>query len=165
MKSIGAEYVENIVIEELEKRILSKESIEKIAEKIYAFAQSQYSTIKNDIQTLKKELSEIQQQIDNIVDAVAKGLFHPSFKEKMDHLEQRKETLLRRLHEAEFQAQINSPTIDTIKAYLLKDADIKNKNLDEQKRIIQAYVRKVIVHENELEIYFIVDLNGGGEGI
>lgn len=161
-KSISCAYAHESVIADLEKKIFSEQAAKKLARKIYDYAQSQSSEIQNDIQKLKKELSEVQSRIDNIVEAVAKGLFHPSFKEKMDHLEQRKETLLRRLHEAEFQAQINSPTIDTIKAYLLKDADIKNKNLDEQKRIIQAYVRKVIVHENELEIYFIVDLNGGG---
>lgn len=165
MKAINAKVAENTVIEELEKRILSKEGVEEIAAKIHAFAQSQYSTIKEDIQTFKKELSEVQQQIDNIVDAVAKGLFHPSFKEKMDYLEQRKETILRRLHEAELQAQINSPTIDEIKAYILKDVGVKYKDPDEQKRIIQTYVRKVIVYEDHIDVHFIVDLSGGAEGI
>lgn len=164
MRSVNARFVENKVIEELEKQLFNEESVQKIAEKIYAFAQSQYNTIKNDIQSLNRELATIQQQIDNIVDAVAKGLYHPSFKEKMDQLEQQKAVVLRRLKEAEFQAQINSPSIEEIKSYILKDADIKNRDLDEQKRIIQTYIRKIVVYENEIEIQFIVDLNGGADG-
>lgn len=163
MKSVSAKIIEAIVIDELEKKILSKKAVEKLAQKIYEYAQSQSSSIKNDIQILKKELSETQHQIDNIVEAVAKGLFHPSFKEKMDALEKQKETIQRRLFEAELQAQINSPSIDSIKAYIMKDADIKNKSPEEQKRIIQAYTKKVIIHEKHIDIFLIVDLNGGGE--
>ena len=162
-KSVNCLSVENIVIEEIEKNILSEQSAEELSKKIYAFAQSQSAAIKTDIQNLKKELSEVQWQIDNIVEAVANGLFHPSFKDKMDILEKQKETVMRRLNEAEFQAQLNSPTADAIKGYILKDADIKNKSPEEQKRIIQTYVQKVVVHEESVEIYFIVDLNGGGE--
>jgi site-specific DNA recombinase len=39
------------------------------------------------------------------------------------------------------------PTEEMIRKYLQKDADIKNKSPEEQKRIIQAYVKKVIVYE------------------
>ncbi|MGI6125242.1 MAG: hypothetical protein ACOYIG_13895 [Acetivibrionales bacterium] len=51
-----------------------------------------------------------------------------------------------------------------IRKYLQKDADIKNKSPDEQKRIIQAYVKKVIVYDNTIDIVKIMDLNGGGGG-
>lgn len=51
-----------------------------------------------------------------------------------------------------------------IRKYLQKDADIKNKSPEEQKRIIQAHVKKVIVYEKTIDINKIVDLNGGGGG-
>jgi hypothetical protein len=51
-----------------------------------------------------------------------------------------------------------------IRKYLQKDADIKNKSPEEQKRIIQAYVKKVIVYENTIDINKIVDLTGGADG-
>ncbi len=69
-----------------------------------------------------------------------------------------------RYGEARFQSQINTPTIDMIKDYILKDAGIKNKSPNEQKRIIQAYVKKVTFPDNELKILLIVDIDGGGEG-
>jgi site-specific DNA recombinase len=163
MKAVGAEYVESIVIDELAKSIFAPDAIEQLAQKIYQFANSQSSTIHDDIKTLKKELTDIQSQIDNIVDAVANGLFHSSFKEKMDTLEAQKETISRRLNEAELQAQINSPTVDMIKAYIAKDSDIKNKSPKELQRIIQTYIKKVTVYDDYIDIEFIVDLSGGGE--
>lgn len=56
------------------------------------------------------------------------------------------------LEEAKLQAQIHTPTEEMIRRYLQKDADIKNKSPEEQKRIIQAYVKKVIVYENTIDI-------------
>ena len=50
-----------------------------------------------------------------------------------------------------------------IRTYLQKDAGIKQKKPDEQKRIIQAYIKEVIIYETTMEINTIVTLNGGGE--
>ncbi len=165
MKSVAAQYIENLVIEELEKKIFTPEAMDKLANKIYEYARKQNSEIQKDIKHFDRELQSTQKEIDNIVDAVAKGLFHISFKERMDLLENRKCELVRKLNEAKLQAEINSPTIDMIKKYIMKDAEIKNKRPEDQKRIIQAYVQKVIVFDDRTEINMIVDLNGGDRGI
>ena len=65
------------------------------------------------------------------------------------------------LEEAELQLRRNSPNIDMIKKYLAKE----NKSPKEQKRIIQDFVKKVIVYDDNVKINFIVDLDGGGGGI
>ena len=49
-----------------------------------------------------------------------------------------------------------------IKAYISKDSNLKNKTLEEQKSIIQAYVKKIIVFPDTIEIENIVDLSGCG---
>lgn len=41
--------------------------------------------------------------------------------------------------------------------------NIKNKSLEDQKRIIQTYVQNVIVYEDTIDIHLIVDMYGGGE--
>ena len=110
------------------------------------------------------QFAGVQTQINNIVNAIANGMFHPSMKEKMDELEAKKANLSIKLEEAKLQSQMHTPTEEMIRRYLQKDADIKNKSPEEQKRIIQAYVKKVIVYENTIDIDKIVDLAGGGEG-
>lgn len=160
LKSINKNYIENMVIDELEKEMFSSNAIEKLSQKIYEYANSQQSEIKSDIKMFEKELKEIQFQIDNIVNAIANGMFHESMKEKMDSLEKRKSELNFYLNEARLQAEINSPSVENIKKYLERNSNIKNKSLDEQKKITQTYVKKITVNDDSIEVSFIVDLNG-----
>ncbi len=90
-------------------------------------------------------------------------MFHPSIKEKMDELETKEANLLLKLEEAKLQAKTHAPTEDMIRKYLQKDADIRNKSPEEQKRIIRDYVNKIIVYEDKIEIDKIVTFDGGGD--
>ena len=164
MKAINKNYVENIVIEHLEKNVFSSEAIEKMVVKISEYAASQIKEINRDIKAFTDQLAGIQTEINNIVNAIAAGMFHAAMKEKMDELESKKANLTIKLEEAKLQAQTHTPTEEMIRKYLQKDADIKNKSPEEQKRIIQAYVKKVIVYENTIDIDTIVTFAGGGEG-
>jgi site-specific DNA recombinase len=164
MKSIGKDFAENAVIEHLEKHLFSPGAINKLVDKIAKYAASQNRKISRDIKAFTDQLSGVQTEINNIVNAIAAGMFHPSMKEKMNQLESKKASLTIKLKEAKLQAQIHTPTEEMIRRYLKKDADIKNKSPEEQKRIIQAHVKKVIVYEKTIDINKIVDLNGGGGG-
>lgn len=162
-KSINKEYIENIVIDELEKQVFTPEAINKLVVRISEYAKSQANEINRDIKLFTNQLAGVQTEINNIVNAIAAGMFHPSMKEKMDALEAKKLDLTKKLEEAKLQAEIHSPSEEMIRKYLAKDANIKEKSPDEQKRIIQAHVQKIIVYENEIEIYQILNIAGGGE--
>jgi len=164
MKAINKNYVENIVIEHLEKNVFSPEAIERMVIKISEYAASQSKEINRDIKVFTDQLAGVQTEINNIVNAIAAGMFHPSMKEKMDGLEAKKVNLTIKLEEAKLQAQMHAPTEDMIRKYLQKDADIKNKSPEEQKRIIQAYIKKVIVYDDKVDIDTIVTFDGGGGG-
>jgi len=164
MKAINKNYVEGLVIDHLEKNIFSPKAIERLVAKISEYAASQNAEISRDIKVFTDQLAGVQTQINNIVNAIAAGMFHPSMKEKMDEIEAKKVNLTIKLEEAKLQAQMHAPTEDMIRKYLQKDADIKNKSPEEQKRIIQAYVKKVIVYDDKVDIDTIVTFDGGGEG-
>lgn len=51
-----------------------------------------------------------------------------------------------------------------IRNYLEKDSDIKNKSLDDQKRIIKTFVSKVTVYDSDIDINTIVTFMSGGGG-
>lgn len=110
------------------------------------------------------QFAGVQTQINNIVNAIANGMFHPSMKEKIDELEAKKANLSIKLEEAKLQSQMHTPTEEMIRRYLQKDADIKNKSPEEQKRIIQSYIHKIIVYDNRIDIDKIVTFAGGDEG-
>jgi site-specific DNA recombinase len=100
----------------------------------------------------------------NIVDSVANGFIHPSFKNKMDELELKKTSLQEVIFDEKIKRSKNCPSLDEIETVLRKNKDLKQKSLDEQKKVIQTYVRKVLVFDDTIEIKYIVDVdtNGGG---
>lgn len=157
-KSINKEYVENLVINELEEKVLSPKAIDNLVIAITEYAKSQSNEIHKDIKVFQEQLMGIETQINNIVEAIASGMFHPSMKEKMDVLETQKANIMQKLEEAKSQAEIHSLSAETIRKYLEKDMGIKTKSLDEQKRIIQTYVQKVVVYEDYIEVYRILNI-------
>jgi site-specific DNA recombinase len=165
MKTISKKYVENIVIEHLERNIFSPEAIDRLVVKISEYAASQSKEINRDIKVFTDQLSGVQTEINNIVNAIAAGMFHPSMKEKMDELEAKKANLTIKLEKAKLQAQTHSPTEEMIRKYLQKDAGIKDKSPEEQKRIIQTYVKRIIVYDEKIDIDTIVTFDGGDKGI
>lgn len=164
MKAVGKDLVERIVIKQLEKGIFSEKAILKLSEKLAEHALHMTKQISKNIHDYNSELRGIERQIENLLNAIANGMFHQSMKEKLDLLESQKNTLIVRIEEAKIQMSINSPSKESIRAYLEKDADIKNKSPEDQKRIIQTYVKKVVVHDDRIDTDTIVNLTGGGEG-
>ncbi|OHW62206.1 hypothetical protein EUAN_12750 [Andreesenia angusta] len=164
MKSVGKEYIEALVIDQLVEDVFSPSAIENIVNHVSEYAETQSSEISKDIALIEKELSSVSAEIDNIVNAIASGMFHTSMKEKMDSLEQKKSGLSLRLAEAKLQLDIHLPTEAMIRGYLEKDTDIKNKSLNDQKKIIQTYVNRIIVCDNDITVDTIVTFAGGGGG-
>ena len=71
--------------------------------------------------------------------------------------------MLIRTEEERRQAEINSPSRDFIRSYLEQDSDIKNKSQEDRNRIIQTFVVKIIVYNDRIDTYTIVDFDGGGK--
>ncbi|OPX41890.1 hypothetical protein CLHUN_42340 [Ruminiclostridium hungatei] len=160
MKSIEKNFIENLVINQLLNDIFAPDAMDRIADRLAEHARLRSGEISKNIRDFENELSGVQTQINNTVNAIANGMFHLSMKEKMDNLEARKTALTVRIVEAKRQAQINSPSREFIRSYLQQDADIKNKSPEDQKRIIQTYVVKVVVYNDRIDTHTIVDFDG-----
>ena len=163
MKAISRDFIEGKVIEHLEKNIFDPKAIDKVVYKILEYTKGQSQEIDKDLKNFNAQLTGIETEINNIVNAIAAGMFHPSMKEKMDVLEERKAALTIKIEGAKLQNDMHSPSKEMIKDYILKDKDIKNKSIEEQKRILNAYVQKVTIFENTIDIDTIVTFDGGGE--
>lgn len=163
MKDIEKDFVERKVIEYLKEKVFSPNAIDELVARIARYVESKSKEITKDVKVLADQLTGVQTEINNIVNAIAAGMFHTSMKEKMDELEAKKASLTIKLEEAKLQAQMVLPTNYMIRQFLQINTDIDNKELEEQKRIIQAYIKSVIVYDDRIDINTVVDLNGGGE--
>ena len=164
MKSIRKEYVESAVLEEMEANIFSESGLDTLAKRVYKYALTANEDYDRELEALEKEKEATQKQINNIIDAVASGLKHHSFQNKMDELEDKLTNITSHIFEVKAKAEISLPSVETIKKYLERDKYIKNKNPDEQKRIIRTFVKSVNVNTDFIEVTLIVDFDGGGGG-
>lgn len=156
-KEIRREYLENYILAELHRLVLNDEAIPKLAQKLQEYQSLKKS--QNDVETtaIKAKLHDINVQIGNIVNAIAGGFMQGSFKEKMSALEEEKALLETRLREVE----ISSPTTKIDEAMLKQmigmfQQFVREKNVPECKKFIQAFVQKVVVFKDHVEVTFKV---------
>ncbi len=165
LKGVNRDLVENMVISEMKEKIFSSEALNRLADKLISHYQKIKSEDKDDLKVFEQKLSEIQGKIDNIVNAIADGMYNPTMKSTMDKLEQEKAQVSTMI--SDIRSKMLCPSIDKnmIIKYLQKDAEaLENKNPDDIKKLIQTYVEKVLVHQDYVDITLIVHTNGGGEG-
>ncbi len=148
----------------METNIFSESGLDTLAKRVYKYALTANEDYDRELQALEKEKEATQEQINNIIDAVASGLKHHSFQNKMDELEGKLTNITNHIFEVKAKAEISLPSVETIKKYLERDKYIKNKNPDEQKRIIRTFVKSVNVNTDFIEVTLIVDFDGGGGG-
>ncbi|UYO64369.1 recombinase family protein [Acetobacterium wieringae] len=158
MKGINRDYVEDLVIQQLEDEIFSPEAIDRMADLILNYSKKIKSSADVDLNNLQKELKALDKQINNIVDAIANGMFHESMKVKMDSLEKQKSDIIASIEQIEMATQKSSYSKKEIEDYFLKDANIREKSPEDQKKIIQTYIERIDVYEDRIDIKNIVTL-------
>lgn len=156
-KEIRREYLENYILSELERLVLNDEAIPRLAQKLQEY-QSQKKS-QNDVEAtaIKAKLHDIEIQIGNIVNAIASGFMQGSFKEKMSALEQEKALLETKLREIE----TSNPSTKIDEAMLKQmigmfQQFVREKNVPECKKFIQAFVQRVDVFKEHVEVTFKV---------
>lgn len=163
MKSVAKHVVEGVVIKYLEAQLFSPAGVDLVTEKIIAYASQQNQSATKEIRALEAQLQGVRTEINNLVDAIAQGMFHQSMKSRMDHLEARQADLLIRIQDAKQRSGSLNLSVAQVKNYLAQYADIKTKSPETQKRIIQAYVKKVVVYDDDtIDIVLSVTFDGGG---
>lgn len=78
MKSVGSDFLDSVVIDQLYNEIFAPRAIERMTNKLDEYASSSSSEISQNIKDFENELSGIQTQINNTVNAIANKMFHPS---------------------------------------------------------------------------------------
>ena len=161
MKPINKEYAEQKVIDALYNNLFSDEIIDTATDNIYSHVVAQNTEIPEIIKKYEKQLQDVEREISNIVNAVAKGMFHESMIGKMDELEASKGLLKIKLEEAKLQQQTHSLTREQIYAFLARYRNIKEMTPEQQKSAIQMFVGSVVVNEDNLDMQILTTFNVG----
>ena len=133
--------VEDAVLEELFKMILDIDLFK------HTFNIASVN-IKNE---LKARLDEIKKQINNLLNFIASGIAVDETNKKITELEKEKIVIEEKLLSSDKKEKDNKVSLNMITS--LK-ATWFNMDFDEQRRIIEHLIDKVVVKDNEISIYY-----------
>lgn len=133
--------VEDAVLEELFKMSLDLDLFKKTFNIATVNVKNEYRT----------RLEEITKQINNLLNNIASGIAVEETNKKINELEKEKETIEEKLIESDKREKDNKVSLNMIKNLKATWFDM---DFDEQRRIIEHLIDKVIVNDNEINIYY-----------
>lgn len=133
--------VEDAVLEELFKMSLDLDLFKKTFNIATVNVKNEYRT----------RLEEITKQINNLLNNIASGIAVEETNNKINELEKEKETIEEKLTQSEQKEKDNKVSLNMIKNLKATWFDM---DFDEQRRIIEHLIDKVIVNDNEINIYY-----------
>ena len=133
--------VEDAVLEELFKMSLDID----LFKKTFNIATV---NVKNE---LKTRLEEIKKQINNLLNFIASGIAVDETNKKITELEKEKEMIEEKLISSDQKEKDNKVSLDMITNLKATWFDM---DFDEQRRIIEHLIDKVVVKDNEISIYY-----------
>ena len=133
--------VEDAVLEELFKMSLDLDLFKKTFNIATVNVKNEY----------RARLEEITKQINNLLNNIASGIAVEETNKRINELEKEKETIEEKLIESDKREKDNKVSLNMIKNLKATWFDM---DFDEQRRIIEHLIDKVIVNDNEINIYY-----------
>ena len=151
-RNIRKDFLEEKIIEVVQKYILTDEFIEDIANRVCLKFNS-FIGQNEMLDEYKKQSAENDRAINNIVAAIEQGIVTGSTKNRLIQLEKRKEELENNIAIQSAMQRIPL-TVDEITEYLNSFKELDYTNEKYKKRLIHLFIRKVILYNNRCFVYF-----------
>lgn len=155
-KELRKEYLEEYVLEQLEKTMFSERGVKNLASRLIAYNNERTQNQSKEMNESMRRIKEIEEEIEKILDlVVASGISVDTVGKKLKTLEQEKEEVeekMGRLVRASRQVSVDEETVK-----LLIDQSkvaLKSKDLTECKKVLNNYIEKVVVFEDIVEVHF-----------
>ena len=153
LKTIRKDVLEELVVSKIKTAILESKALNKIADYI---CKAYNSTVSNDsvLKENEKALARNKKETDNIVNAIASGIINDALKERLDALTEENNQL--ELENMKLQLKSKSKFIpeDDLN-FLHSMIDLDNNTEAYKKRLIQRFVKKVVLYNDRMDNYLI----------
>lgn len=151
--------LEQYIINLLSDKLMNSTNIEEIVEKVNKEYSQLYQDSVNDVAELKERISDLTSQVNNLMQGLAMSKTQPKMLvDRIEELSNTIEALEDELHSREQITKNETIDAELIKNILKKDASkLKDKSRKEMQAVIQRWINKIEVYDNELVIHFIVD--------
>lgn len=142
--NIDKTFIENVIDRFLIEQFNTPKNLEEIANKIYE-VQKQQLCSNNLLNSLKRDLQQTNTSISNLLSAIEKGIFTTTTKQRLEELEQQKQTLTEKLiiEESKQTFEVSKEDIKEHFRYIMKECP---------NCAIQQLIQRVNVYNNKIEI-------------
>ena len=163
--------LEELVLNQMERDIFRPETRSELVEKLFEFHKNQRKNVKSEAVYIKKEYSRVQRAIGNLLRLVEQGKATDSIIEQLNQREKEKAILAAEIDrlEAQESLDLNREEVEAyIENYYRQFVRAREEKDDEQlKPIVQDFVERVVVYEENFEVTFKIKplVTGGGGGV
>jgi DNA invertase Pin-like site-specific DNA recombinase/TolA-binding protein len=147
-KPIRKKLIEDFVIDEIKRFLDDDAMIEDIANELMA-AQEADNTV---IPFLEKQLVDTDKAIVHMLDAIQQGIFTPSTKQRLEELEQRKESI--EVNIANEGIRRNRLTKKQILFWLSRFRSMDMESHEQRQQLIDTFVNAIFVYDDEIVFTF-----------
>ncbi|MBF0548742.1 MAG: recombinase family protein [Candidatus Riflebacteria bacterium] len=159
---VNRNYLEDFVLSELQRVLFNERRIGSLVKRLNEYQIKTLTDNNQEIEKVQKELSAINPQIQNILDAIVKGMDHSTLKDRLTTLEGEKVRLELKKKELEYSDQ--KPFMDetTLREILKKYSNfVKTRSIPECKKFVKEFVEKVVVHKDSIEVHLKINIMKG----
>ncbi len=154
---IRKEMLERFILSELENRILTNNTIDHLLNKVNKYIGEKEKDSGLELKLMNDRLSKINEQINHIVDAIANGYDQSEFLDKMDSLKSEKRGLITNIAKIKASTDVTKINRSQLEELFSKFKEfVIKRDLPQCKRLIQDYVKDVVVYKDHIEVTFNV---------
>lgn len=164
-KMVRKDLVDRQVLEQLKCEFFDPKKFPSLAKEICRDMQEHGNESEKEIIYLTAEMGKIKVKINNMIDQIEDGAGSAILTKRLEQRESELTVIENRIRDLERQRKASVLTEGMILEYLT--AQYKGLKADDTvtaKRLINQFIHKVIVHENDIEIIFTISLLTGGGG-
>ena len=150
-QTVSADLVEKDIVKRITKHLrFTRSDAEKICRKL----ERERKKIMNDPDKIN-ELKSVQRRIQNLLDAIQAGLYHPQMKTDLDDLMSLEKKLQDEI------ALPDLPSVDQIEAFLASVSELSKQPPEVQKQIIGKVCEKIKKDGTQFEVEFRLSMVAG----
>ncbi len=147
-KTVKKDWIENLVLRQIEKVLFDDDIIEKIADAVLEI-QGTENTV---LPLLHKQYAETQKGINNLLNAIQQGIITPSTKQRLEDLEKQKNDLSIQIVKEEMAKPLL--TKEQIIFWFHRFRKLNTRRLDHKRRLIDSFVNAIYLYDDKMVITF-----------
>ena len=152
-KTVKKEWLEELVLDEIKDLLSSDEVVEELADRVYELQQQE----DNAAASIQTQLTGVETKLNNLVEAIAQGIYSSATKKALDELEERKRNLEIELFEAQMRTPVLTKEQVLFALHNFRKIDISTQ--EGKQRLIDGFVNSIYLYDD----HFVITYNYKGQ--